>query len=234
MNKTNFSKLKFLTVLALTLTVASVAFAAAYFYQAPGNVGGKPPNQIGALWEKWALKNPKPTNVLLDTTGAFCGQNQPPYSGNPATNIWWLAGTNGGGTVTRTCTVPLTRTLVFPIVTNAYFGFSTDTQAEIDQGVADAVATANAATGLSVTFDGAPLSNPKLYLTKSAPFSVTLPANNIYELPAGTVLSPSTDVGYYVGVTLYTPGSHTLKFKGTIAGESIDVTYKLNVKYTPF
>jgi hypothetical protein len=233
MKKTHSNKLTFLTVLALTLTLASGAFAAAYYYQSPGSVGGKPVNQIGALWEQWALKNPKLTNVILDTTGAQCGQNQPPYTANPATNIWWLAGTDGGA-VTRTCTVPLTRTVVFPIVTNAYFGFSTDTQAEIDQGVADAVANAVEASGLSVTYDGVPLSNPKSYFAKSAPFSVTLPANNIYDLPAGTVLSPSTDVGYYVGVTLYTPGQHTLKFKGTIAGQAVDVTYKLNVKFTPF
>ncbi|MDB4974845.1 MAG: hypothetical protein JWN48_3186, partial [Myxococcaceae bacterium] len=91
MKQTKSSKLTFLSALALSITVASGALAAsAYFYQAPGSVGGKPVNQIGTLWEQWALKNPKPTNVLLDTTGAYCGQNQPAYNPNPASNIWWL------------------------------------------------------------------------------------------------------------------------------------------------
>src|SRR4030081_3634226 len=69
--------------------------------------------QWSARWSQWALAIPKGTNPLLDTTGAKCAVGQ----GGP---VWFLAGTFGSGSVSRSCTVPAGKALFFPVV-NAFY-----------------------------------------------------------------------------------------------------------------
>jgi hypothetical protein len=60
-------------------------------------------------WWQWAASTPAPQNPVADTTGEHCEEGQ---SGR----VWYLAGTVGSGSVTRTCTVPTGRALFFPII----------------------------------------------------------------------------------------------------------------------
>jgi hypothetical protein len=66
--------------------------------------------RLSAEWWQWALSIPTSVNPMLDTTGqnGVVGQRG---------SIWFLAGTFGGGTVTRTCAVPEDRALFFPVIT---------------------------------------------------------------------------------------------------------------------
>jgi hypothetical protein len=64
---------------------------------------------LSAEWWQWALSIPTSVNPQTDTTGEFSvvGQRGP---------IWFLAGTFGGGTATRSCSVPQGAALFFPVI----------------------------------------------------------------------------------------------------------------------
>jgi len=83
-----------------------------------------------------------------------------------------------------------------------------------------------------LSVDGVALANPKSYLEKSPLFSLTLPANNVFGVPAQT-LSPSVDEGYYGFVEPLTPGAHTVHIASSSGcGATQDITYTLNVQGT--
>lgn len=73
---------------------------------------GKTYGQWAAAWWQWALSAPTPVNPLVDPVGADCAAGQ---SGS----VWFLAGTFGGA-VTRTCNVPVGRSLFFPVANNVF------------------------------------------------------------------------------------------------------------------
>jgi hypothetical protein len=173
----------------------------------------------------------------VDLSGQSCGTGQSPFGGN---NIWFLAGYDSGLTpvssVTRNCTVPYGRTLVFPIV-NAAYGVFPEDPAEY-QGEAFArsqVEYIKDVEDLYLTIDGQAVSNLNAYFERSDAFNFTLPASNIFTPAYGLgaqALAPWVDAGFYVVVTGLTlvPGKHVVKF----GGNGMSVTYNLNVKYTPF
>ncbi len=62
-----------------------------------------------------------------------------------------------------------------------------------------------------------------------------LPADNILGAPAGTT-SDAVDAGFYLLLTPFTEGKHTIRFGGTFGGPlsgSIDTTYNFNVVPEP-
>lgn len=223
---------------ALALCLALVGSASAQSFSSLLNVI-YPPSSYPALrpyrthaanWWKWVLTQPKEVSPLEDATGAKCAQGQ---SGS----VWFLAGppTESDGTVVRSCTIPNGRTIVFPVVNALYAAFPEDlAEQKTEDYIREQVEYAQEATNLSVTLDGRALSHSTVerYYEESDVFHVTLPANNIYDLPAGQVLSPSVDAGYYLALSLQ-PGKHTLRFQGTLDGYSVDVTYNLTVKLLP-
>lgn len=88
-------------------------------------------------------------------------------------------------------------------------------------------------TNLSASLDGVAINVPA-YLVESDPTSFTLRAGNIYGIPGPQPLNPYADKGYYIAFRLdplsFLFGStHVLKFKGTIGGQTVDVTYNLGV-----
>jgi hypothetical protein len=62
------------------------------------------PKGLSAQWAQWALSIPTPVNPQLDTTGGNCMVGQSGF-------IWFLAGVFGGGTATRSCSVPAGKVL---------------------------------------------------------------------------------------------------------------------------
>jgi hypothetical protein len=197
---------------------------------------GKPYRTHAANWEKWAYTQPADKSPLTDTTGKFCGQGQP----NLLTGVWYLAGTfDAEGDpvppLTRTCTIPQNRVVVFPVVNAAYGAFPDDpaeqrTISYVRDQVDDAFGQP---TDLSASLDGVAINVPA-YLVESDPTSLTLPANNVYGIPGPQPLSPYADKGYYIAfrldpLTFLLGSTHTLKFKGTVGGQVVDVTYKLKV-----
>ncbi len=206
-------------VLATTATAAAALF---YVYGPATWPNGKPYAVHAADWWKWAVAQPASVSPLLDETGENCAQGQSGLT-------WYLAGTFSGESVTRTCKVPVGRTLVFPVINSAYFAFPSDPaeqkteeflRAQVE-GVADA-------TNLSVTIDGVAVRDVRRFLVDSVVFSARLPVDNVF----GTdelVLSPAVDRGFYLAVAPMLPGKHTIKFHGELDGYVQDVTYKLTV-----
>ena len=69
----------------------------------------------------------------------------------------------------------------------------------------------------------------RLHYEESVVFSVVLPAGNIFGLPAGELLDPCVDAGYYTLVPPLSVGEHTIRIQGTNGSFSVDVTYNLTV-----
>lgn len=217
------------TLAGLLATSVAGALGVSLVYPPPpfGVPAGKTYGQLAAGWWQWALSQPADKSPLFDTTGQNCAQGQ---SGP----VWYLAGTIDGTPVTRSCTVPFGKTIVLPIVNAGYFAFASDPpEQRTESYVRDQVKFVEGATNLHAEIDGVPVLLPQTYLEKSPLFSVTLPANNIYGLDPGTVLSPSVDEGYYIAVqpVLSVFGPHTIHVHAELNGSVVsEVTYKITVR----
>jgi hypothetical protein len=222
MNRKVSALLSAASVLGVTATAAAALF---YVYPTSSYPLGKSYSTHAANWWKWALAQPADKSPLLDTTGANCAQGQ---SGL----VWYLAG-SWVGPVSRSCTIPAGKHLVFPIVNAAYFAFESDpaeqkTEAFVRSQVEDIINS----TKLEVEIDGVAVKNPERLFERSNLFSVTLGANNVFDLPAGFKLSPSVDAGYYVVMAPLLGGQHTVHFYAEAFDGSVqDVTYNLNVRW---
>jgi hypothetical protein len=190
-------------------------------------------NVDGGDWWQWALAAPTNHNPLLDTTGADCAVGQ-------TGKVWFLAGTFGGGMVTRSCTIPKNKQLFFPLINFV----NIDTPGVCGQvgeiPVADLRAAAKAfidgATNLSAELDEQPIA----FQREASPvFTATLPADNIFDAPCAGVsdvpagkYKPAVDDGYYASIGELSPGTHTLHFHADdpSQGTSQDVTYHLTVE----
>lgn len=227
MNARRLNRAKFLSVMLLVLGIAASA-SAAFFIITPPRLPLptlRTYNQTAADWWKWLLAQPVATNPLLDETGAQCGRGQ------PFLGAWYLVGAlPDSGPVERACTIPNFRTLIIPVSNLLYGAFPTDPPAERTEAfVREQTRAIQSATDLTLTIDGQPVNNLANFYEESTLFSVTLPNNNIYGEPGGTVVSPSADAGYYVAVSGLLPGNHVIKWHATFEGSEQDVTYNIRV-----
>ncbi|MBD0290413.1 MAG: hypothetical protein ICV74_04080 [Thermoleophilia bacterium] len=180
-----------------------------------------------AEWWQWALSQPASVNPVLDETGEHCAQAQEGH-------VWFLAGAFTSEPVTRTCTVPTGTALFFPVVNYVYCAEATDPpEQQTEEFVREQVAfLREAVSGLSATVDGVQVPDIELrYYEESPFFSVVLPEDNVFGRPAGSVLEPCADAGFYLMLAPLPPGEHMIHIAGSIpeAGFSLDVTYELEV-----
>lgn len=186
---------------------------------------GQSYSEWAADWWQWVLTQPVATNPVLDETGARCANGQ---SGP----VWFLAGAFASGTVSRSCTVPTGTALLFPVVNYFYCALETDPpeQRTVEFARAQTSFVRDSASGLSATIDGVAVPDVTRYFEDSVVFTAVLPADNLFGLPAGTLLAPCVDAGFYVMVPPLSKGEHTIQFSGTLASLiSLDVTYQLTV-----
>jgi hypothetical protein len=190
--------------------------------------GGLTYSEWNSAWWQWIFSIPADRNPLFDATGANCAEGQ---SGH----VWFLAG-SFVGPVTRNCTVPTGKALFIPII-NAYCDTapppSGSTYEELLACVQGSIAQVSV-NSLQAEIDGAPLHNLSSYLSTSPPpdpFTIVLPENNLYGLPAGFVVH-SVAFGYYLMLTPLPAGSHTIHVYGEAPafGFTSDVTYNLRVR----
>jgi hypothetical protein len=211
-------------VLALTVLLAGVVASA---QPAPGNPGsGQAPDQWTAQWWQFVISFPAPGNPLLDdgTAGDTCAiaQRGP---------VWMLGATVLPAPVTRHCTVPEGKALLFPVANivdvNVAAQSASELRAEIDPIIDGAI-------NMAVEIDGSPLAGfqqqRQAYRVRSPAFEITLPPDNLFGLPAGTY-SPAVADGYYVTLDHLTVGHHTIHIHGELplGGYVADVTYQLDV-----
>jgi hypothetical protein len=184
--------------------------------------------KLSAEWWQWALSLPTSVNPQLDTTGgrnAVVGQRG---------STWFLAGVFGGGTATRTCSVPQGTALFFPVINSVQINSPNVGQGPEDKSAKELRSAAalfiNEASNLSVTVDG--IEVKRLRRVKSEVFVVVLPEENIFEAPPG-IYSPAVDDGVYVMLDPLRVGNHTLHFHAeNLSVKPVfiqDVTYNLTV-----
>jgi len=199
------------------------------------DAGSESFKKLSVEWEQWALSIPTPVNPTLDNTGqnAVVGQRGP---------IWFLAGVFGGGTATRTCSVPQGVALFFPVINSVNINTPNVCGQKEPLTVSELRAASavfiDKASNLSATVDGIAIKN--LRRVRSQVFSVALPEDNIFDkpcengglgnVPAG-IYSPAVDDGFYVLLDPLSVGTHALHFhaENPSQGFTEDVTYNLAV-----
>ena len=189
---------------------------------APSEVyGGLSYGQWAAAWWQWAFHVP-------------ANSNHPVFSGgntllSQSGGVWFLAGVFG--VETRSITIPSGVALFFPVVNSEcsmfedppYHGDDATSLAACANGFIDQ------ASNLSAQIDGKAVKHLEQYRTLSPMFTIgPLPDPNILGAPAGTS-TQSVDAGVYLLIPPLKPGHHTIRFKGTVGGGSLDTTYHIQV-----
>lgn len=189
-----------------------------------------PQREGGADWWQWALSIPGSVNPLTDATGQHCMVGQ---SGD----TWYLGGSFGSGTVSRSCSVPQGARLFFPVANAVNF----DTPGICGQGASLSVTELrgysagfiNSLTHVSATLNGQPVHG--LRRLRSKVFAVALPGDNLFAPFCGTspvpaaVYSRAVDEGYYGAIEHLGVGTHTLQIVARAPGFDLNVTYTLTV-----
>ena len=175
-----------------------------------------------ARWWQWVLSQPVDHSPILDTADGSAGQAGP---------VWFLAGSFGTDPVVRTLTVPSGKALFFPVLNNVFFITEPDENEAVARAAVNAAVDQAVIPSLFVQIDGHSVAHLDRYRTESALFDTgSLPANNLFGLPAGTVL-PGVDDGFYLLLAPLSPGEHTIHFGGAFAdGFSQDITNHITVE----
>jgi hypothetical protein len=179
---------------------------------------------------QWTMSIPIATSPwATDTTGEFAGIGQ---SGP----VWFLGGSLGGS-FTRRFNMPAGKAIFVPV--NLWiFGataFDCDPSnpgvvCDIPSLITAAAAAADSAVLLEVDVDGQPIRQIQRYrATSPAPFSVTVPEDNISSVPAGTYYPQVAD-GYFLILKPLRTGEHTIRVRVINAnGFEGDLIYNINV-----
>ncbi|MFF2045327.1 signal protein [Kitasatospora sp. NPDC058170] len=160
------------------------------------------PAELQGRWWSWAASIESGRNPVTDPDGRFCGERQ-------KDGIWLLAGTFGG-TVARTCTLPVNAQIAFPVL-NRY------------GPAADCLPFMNEAKG-SAVLDGRNLAIEELGAT---PITVNTAPGNPVSDKRGYFFTYSC--GLWVRLGTLTPGRHEVVFRGSSGDVSVGVDYSLVV-----
>lgn len=206
------------------------------------NPGVAPPNsnplgasyaRWGAAWWQWvfSLHATTPPNPLLATGNVDCSYGQ-------LGQVWFLAGTNVPGTISRSCKVPTGTWLFFPVLNAWADNVAVNPPLSVAQLQALAASFADASE-LHASIDGVPVQNLFSYRAAYAPFSYSVPAtDNMLQFFGANVpgtdwpttfIFPAASDGYWLMLEPLTPGVHTINFGGTAPGFPIDITYTITV-----
>jgi hypothetical protein len=212
--------------------------------QGPATPGVAPPQskpygasygEWAAQWWQWAYSFP--ADLFPSAQSGLVD-----LSLHQSGHVWFLAGTAGGGPVTRTGTIPSGTALFFPIVNylNDYPCPDPNFQPAPGQSLEDfltqgAEAVIAATTALEVVVDGRPLEDPFGYRATSGLFKFTADPSLIAFDPCvtGSEQFGVTD-GYWVMLHPLSVGAHTISIYGRLDfpdGSSfvVDVTYDIQV-----
>jgi len=172
---------------------------------APGSsLHGKTYAEWSEAWWKWALGTTASINPLVTGECNPLGRAQ-----NGAVWFLWTAPT------TINCTVPAGKEIFVPII-NAEcssvegFPYAGPTP---EAAVACAKLWNDQVTNLTATVDEEPVANIYAYRFATPPFSFRLPEDNLFGLPAKTVVNSAAD-GFYLMLQNLSPGTHTIHLTG--------------------
>jgi hypothetical protein len=180
-------------------------------------------------WWKWALELPKTVNPVSDTTGKDCGQGQQ----GP---VWFLAGTFGGGAVTRECVIPHGKAIFWNPISQEC-SYAEYPLLKTEKELRDCVKNfQDKVSQIEVTVDGTKIPGIESYRIQSPLININLPQNNVLGLAAQKTTGVSD--GVWVLLPPLPAGNHVIHSKGVSVnfGEGgvvnfvADVTYNLKVK----
>jgi hypothetical protein len=166
-----------------------------------------------AAWWQWALAIPASGNPINDPTGALCAVGQ---STGP---VFYLA---GGTDITRHCTIPAGKTLVFPIINSECSNLEA---APWYGGNGQELRTCAGWWGdfieidsLAVMIDGKKVKNLGYFRAQSPVFDFVIPdtTDNFLGVDPAVVGTHGISVsdGYWVIVEPLSPGHHVIHFEG--------------------
>jgi hypothetical protein len=203
--------------------------------------------ELAAAWWQWAASKPVEVNPLR---GSYEGGEQ--CDGTPVTptqgKTWFLAGTQDGSVVERTCTMPVGTHLFFPVVNVVAFPFfegeTRQNQRQLARQYIREVVNAPDFS-MSVTVDGKEVKSNRIVRALSPVFTLTLPEDNIFDcqacgpngtpvdVPAGEYDDASSN-GLWVTLPPLPPGEHTIHFEMSAQTKTFglvtqDNTYNLTV-----
>ena len=200
---------------------------------------------LGSQWWQFMSSIPASANPMFDETGAKCVVGQ-------RGDTWFLGGlmgvtlegeAQGGGVVTRDCSIPEGKKLFFPIINNVLFDTPNicgqdNNNLSYEDMVASVKESTDAATGMKVTLDGRALRNIKRISPQ--PIDISLPEKSAWDtlcnayglggVPSG--IYPGTQDGYYVTINHLSIGNHILTIHGALKPPntfSLDIVYNLKV-----
>lgn len=221
-----------LTVLAFAVTPAALAAISDLTLIPPSASSaqtGRTYGQLSAAWWQTMLAIPVETNPTFDATGANCSRGE-------TARIFFLAGEGSGNPVTRTCTVPSSKPLFFPIINvecsnveaPPFFGATDADRASCASGFGDDIGIAT----LKLTIDGVDVPRLDRLRAASPPFDFSMPGNDNILFVNGPTSGRSASDGFWVLLRPPVPGTHTIHFEGKFvsgvgAGFSENVTYRL-------
>jgi hypothetical protein len=208
----------------LGLLAPSAAASSFTIVQPTETYAGKTYGQWSAAWWQWAANISEPNSPVTDDTGADCAVNQ-------TGPVWFLAGSTGGPTVTRSCTIPSDKAILFPIINGECSSVEGD-------GTTDAALRACAkdlmdhVTKTSARVDGTAIDlgppGPNARFRFDSPlFTITFAPDNGFGAPAGT--GSAVADGYWVLVKPLAVGKHTIDFHGKAVFP--DFKFKVRVHY---
>ena len=176
-----------------------------------------------AKWWQWIYSMPEEDNPAVDDTGVNCANNQ---SGP----VWFLAGTFGGA-VTRECTIPSDKAILFPIMNvecDSATDPSFDTEAELRSC---AKADQDTVITKEIMINGVNIGNLDSYRFQSPLFNLTFPENNIAGIAPQTAEAVSD--GFWVMLEPLPPGRHEIHSKAALGDPTAIGTtnFALDVRY---
>ena len=207
-----------LAVMGCLLLVESAgALAASGQTLDPSRPHGQTYGQWAAGWWSWVLSQPVTT-----TAEQYCAKGVQP------SGVLFPAPVFGLDTATLSCTVPAGTALFSPAANTVYCAYSTDPpDQQTEEYIRAQVAHVRThAHDLLIEVDGR--AQPLTY-SESPLFNVVLPENNLFDLPAGFLVGPCADAGYYRMIPPQSVGEHTIHVHGAIDAFSVDVSYHLTV-----
>jgi hypothetical protein len=163
-----------------------------------------------AKWWQWAYSIPKNINPAFDDTGIHCTVNQ----NGP---VWFFPGAYGKD-VTRHCTVPSDKAILFPILNSECSLAEFPNLRNYEQLRQCAKQIQDSVIQLNASIDGKNIGNLEQYRIGSPLFNFTLPQNNILGLPPQSTQAVSD--GNWIFLEPLSEGNHTISFKGGLRNDS--------------
>jgi len=170
---------------------------------------GKSWEKWAAIWCNWLLSIPRDKNPAVDETGKNSSQNQVDE------NVWFLAGSFGNNIpVTRKCTVPRSKALLFPIV-DKEDSFAEDLDLIYESELASRARNSmDRLIRLELIVDGKKFPNLDKYRVLSEFFNLTFPEKNVYDVNSG--ITRAICDGYWAFLRPLPMGAHEIYFSAEI------------------